>query len=146
MPLTIEHTVRIGAPPESIWRLLVDPNSWRYWWPNLRDVETADRKPLREGSTLAIGLQMGLLPITLQARVEMMREAKALHWTVSRLGVTGRHAFYLEPRRSGTAVIRREQLTGPGLLFFRLLRMDHATAVMFRESLKGLKKLVERSV
>jgi len=146
LPLTIEDSVRIGAPPEAIWRLLVDPNSWRYWWPNLRDVETADRKPLREGSTLALGLQMGLLSITFHPRIEMLREGKALHWTVTRLGVTGRHAFYLEPRRGGTSVTRREQLSGPGLLFFRLLRMDHATAVMFRTSLRGLKKLAERGV
>lgn len=146
MALTIEHSVQVAAPPEAIWRLLVDPNSWRFWWPNLRAVESADRKPLREGSTLELALQMGLLPVTLRPRVEIAQAPKTLHWVTRRLGVSGRHAFYLEPRRNGTSVLRREVLSGPGLPLFRLLRLDHSTAVMFRESLRALKKLAERSV
>ena len=146
MPLSIEHSVQIAAPPEAIWRLLVDPNSWRFWWPNIRAVEVADRKLLHEGSTFELALQMGWLPVTLRPRVEIAQEPKTLHWTTERFGVSGRHAFYLEPRPRGTAVSRREVLSGPGLPLFRLLRLDHSTAVMFRDSLRGLKRLVERSV
>jgi hypothetical protein len=146
MALTIEHSVQIAAPPEAIWRLLIDPNSWRFWWPNVRAVEVEDRKPLREGSTLELALQLGFFPMTLRPHIEIAQEPKTLHWTTQRLGVSGRHAFYLEPRPRGTAVLRRERLTGPGLPLFRLLRLDHSTAVMFRDSLRGLKRLVERSV
>src|SRR6185503_11136589 len=56
VPLLIEESIRIGAPPETIWKFLSEPQSWRFWWPNCRLAETADRRPLRDGSQLELVL------------------------------------------------------------------------------------------
>ena len=145
MPLTLEDSVHIGAPAESVWRLLADPASWRFWWPHCSSAEAADRRPLRDGSRLEISLQPGLVPYTVRAEVEVAQPGRALIWRATTFGTRGRHAFYLEPRPNGTRV--RESGTYEGnLLLFRLLRRDVATAKMFHGNLRGLKRAAERGI
>ena len=146
MPLLIEESIRIGAAPETIWKFLSEPQSWRFWWPNCRLAETMDRRPLRDGSQLELVLELGLFPITFRPTVEVAQPNRALLWVGRGLGVTSRHAFYLEPKPNGTEVRQRETIEGWGVPLFRLLRLQHATAVMFKQNLRGLRKMAERSL
>ncbi len=146
MALTIEESIQIAAPPETIWRYISDPFGWRIWWPQCKSAETTDRKPLRDGSQLEIVLEIGVIPITLRPIVEVAQPHRVLLWTGKSLGVTRRHAFYLEPRPTGTFVRQCETFDGPGLPLFRLFRLDHATIMMFKENLKGLKRAAERAL
>ena len=52
MTIAVEEAILVGAPPESVWRFLADPMSWRFWWPQCKSAATADLKPLRDGSRL----------------------------------------------------------------------------------------------
>ena len=101
MALLIEESIRVGAAPETIWKFLSEPQSWRYWWPNCRLAETADRRPLRDGSQLELVLELGLFPITFRPTVEVAQPNRALLWVGRGFGVTGRHAFYLEQKSNG---------------------------------------------
>lgn len=140
----IEETIHIAAPPEAAWRLLADPRGWRLWWPGCLDAETADRKTLHEGSKLRLRLKLGLLPTKLNARIEAATPPKILVWTAANVGLTERHAFYLDARPNGTFVREQQNLAGALLPIFRLLRLDRATRRMFQANLRGLKRLVER--
>jgi hypothetical protein len=91
-------------------------------------------------------LELGFFPITLRPTVEVAQPNRALLWVGRGMGVTGRHAFYLEPKANGTQVRQRETFEGWGVPLFRLLRFEHATAVMFKQNLKGLRRMAERSV
>ena len=146
MPLLIEESIRIGAAPETIWKFLSEPQSWRFWWPNCRLAETKDRRPLRDGSQLELVLELGLFPITFRPTVEVAQPNRALLWVGRGMGVTSRHAFYLEPKPNGTEVRQRETFEGWGVPLFRLLRLQHATATMFKQNLRGLRKMAERSL
>ena len=142
MPLAIEESILIAAPPERVWKLLADPFGWRFWWPQCKAAATEDRKPLRDGSRLELSLQLGFLPLTLRPTVEVAQPGKTLLWVGTGLGVTGRHAFYLEPRPNGTWIRQRETFEGWGIALFRLFRLDHAT--VFQVQFVGARDDVER--
>ncbi len=146
MARTVEETTLVGAAPETVWRLVSDPTCWRLWWPGCLEAEAKDRRPLHDGSELRLVVRPSWIPIRYQARVEVATAPRALIWLARGGGVAVRHHLYLDAKPTGTLVRQREDITGWGLLAFRLLRLDLATRRMLRESLKGLKKLAERSV
>jgi hypothetical protein len=90
-------------------------------------------------------VHLGWLTVKFTARVEAATAPRTLLWEASGGGVTGRHAFYLEARPSGTFVRQQESFTGFGVLFFRLMRFDAASRRMFQQNLRGLKRICERS-
>jgi len=143
--LQIEESIHIAAPPEVVWKYLVDPRSWQHWWPGCRDAETRDRKTLHDGSTLTLSLRLGWLTVKFAARVEAATAPRSLLWAGGGAGVSGRHAFYLEAKPNGTFVRQQEHWSGAGLWFFRLLRLDAASRKMFQQNLRGLKRIAERS-
>lgn len=142
--LTIEETILIAAPPDAVWRLLADLHTWRHWWPGCLEAETSDRKTLRDGSEFRLLLKLGWFKSRFRPRVNAATVGKTLVWTGQGAGVTGVHAFYLDPRPNGTFVRQQERFSGAGVLLFRLLRLDRATQAMFRANLKGLKRMTER--
>jgi hypothetical protein len=146
MALTIEETTLVGTPPEAIWRLLADPTCWRLWWPACLEAEAKDRRPLHDGSELDLLLKPTWIAMRVRPTVEVASPARALIWRGTSAGLTGRHAFYLDAKPNGTLVRQREEFSGWGLVPFRLLRLDVATRRMFRDNLRGLKKLAERSL
>lgn len=144
MPTTIEESIRVGAPAESVWKLLENPWSWPQWWPACREARTEDRKPLRDGSRLYLVLRPGWLTMTFRPLVDVCQPGRALIWTGRGGGVVGRHAFYLEAHAGGTRVRQREEFSGPGVALMLLLGQIGATRRMFRDNLKGLKRFAER--
>jgi hypothetical protein len=144
--LTIEETILVAAPPEAVWRLLADTHSWRLWWPACLEAESKDRKLLRDGSEFRLLLRLGWLNFRVHPRVEAATAPRSLVWTGTGAGITGRHAFYLDAKPAGTFVRQQETFTGPGLVLFRLLRLDRATQRMFHANLRGLKRLAERAI
>lgn len=146
MALIIEETILVGAPPAAVWRLLHDPTTWRLWWPGCLEVTAKDRRPLHDGSELDLLLKPGWLALRFKPKVLAVTENRALIWQGQAGGVTGRHAFYLDAKPAGTFVRQREDFEGLGLPLFRLLGIAGATRTMFRDNLRGLKKLAERSL
>ncbi len=144
-PLRIEESIHIAAAPEIVWRFLADPRSWQHWWPAVREGETKDRKTLHDGSQLKLALHLGWVTLRFAVRVEAVTPPRSLLWAGSGAGVTVRHAFYLDAKPNGTFVRQVEDFSGPGLLFFRLGRFDAATRRMFKENLRGLKRMAERA-
>lgn len=146
MAFSIQESILIAAPPETVWRPLADPYTWPTWWPGCRDAAAKDRKPLHDGSELKLVLRMGWITMPLAPRVEIATPGRALVWVGRGAGLTGRHAFYLDAQPNGTLVRQHESFSGPGLLLFRLLRLDVSTRRMFRANLKGLKRAAERAL
>ncbi len=144
MATTIEESILVRVPAESVWRALENPWSWPQWWPGCLEARTEDRKPMREGGRLHLVLRPGWVTLTFRPTVDVLQPGRALIWTGRGAGVTGRHAFYLEPAPGGLRVRQREDFSGPGVALLALLGQLSATRRMFRENLKGLKRVAER--
>lgn len=141
----LEESIQVAAAPEIVWRFLADPHSWQHWWPGCREAEAKDRKTLHDGSQLTLVLRIGWMTLKFDARVEAATPQRTLLWISKNGGITVRQAFYLDARPNGTFVRQQGSFSGPGALFLRLTRLDHAARRMLQQNLRGLKRVVERA-
>lgn len=144
MPIALETRQSVAADPAQVWRLLIEPRSWKSWWPAVRDARTYDFKPLREGVRFEVTLQMGRMTSTLTPRVTLCADGKALAWDGRWLGVPLHEEWFLEPRPDGCRVVLRSRFTGFGASVLGLLRLDRKWAQMSSEAVRGLKRVGER--
>ncbi len=143
MTIALESRQAIGTDPATLWGLLIEPRSWKSWWPAVRDARSLDFKPLREGSRFEVTLQLGRLTSTLRPRVTLCADGKALSWDGRWLGVALHQEWFLESRPDGCRLILRTRFSGAGTVALRLFRLQHRWAAMLAEQARGLKRLGE---
>jgi|CXWL01.1.fsa_nt_gi uncharacterized protein YndB with AHSA1/START domain len=143
MAVQVEESINIAGPPGAVWRFLVDPKTWRLWWPGLLEADTEDHRPLREGSRLLLHVQPAWLAWRVRAQVDVAAAGKTLIWSNRSGLLRSRHAWYLEEKEAGTRVIQREIFEDGGAWLLRLSRQLPAIHEMFRRDLRGLKKMTE---
>jgi len=144
--LTLEESTRISAPAEAIWRRIAEPASWPAWRPQIRHLKSASRGPLADGARIELTIRLRAFSFTLRPVIEVARPPRTLISRARAFGVTARHTLDVEARAEGCLVRERVRLEGPGLFAFRLLGFAPATKAMLAESLKLLRKLVERGL
>lgn len=144
MPLALEHRVSIAASPAVVFPLLIEPRSWKSWWPAVRDARTFDFKPLRERSAFEVTLQTGRLTATLKPKVSFCADGKSLAWDASWLGVPLRQEWFLEPRPDGCRAVFRTRFAGGATPLLKLFRLDRRWQRMLEEQGRGLKRVAER--
>jgi hypothetical protein len=142
--IALESRQPVAAEPAKIWGLLIEPRSWKSWWPAVRDARSKDFKPLHEGSRFELTLQLARMTTTLYPRVGLCADGKSLAWDGRWLGVPLRQEWFLEPRDRGCRVVARSRFSGLGAALLRLLRLDRAWERMLVEQLRGLKRVAEQ--
>lgn len=146
MAIEVEQSVNVATGPESVWRLLADPNSWKSWWPDCVDAHVSDYKVLREGSELVVVVQPQHSKLTFRPTVDLYTEQRTLSLTHRTVFFACTAAWYLQPREDGTRVTVRAVLAGPAAFLLRLLRRDAIVRLTLHSQLRGLKKVAERMV
>jgi uncharacterized protein YndB with AHSA1/START domain len=144
VPLALESRLPIANDPTKVWGLLVEPRSWKTWWPAVRDARSKDFKPLREGSSFEVTLQMGRITVTLRPKVALCADNKALTWDGLFWGVPLHQEWFLEPRPDGCRMVARSRFNGPGATVLSLLRIGRVWERMLTEQVRGLKKVGEQ--
>ena len=144
MPLALEQRQPIAVPAAAAFPLLIEPRTWKTWWPAVAEARTADFKPLREGSRFEVTLQLGRLTTTMRPKVVFCADGKSLTWESSWVGVPLRQEWYLEPRPDGCRAVLRSRFSGGGTTLLKLFRLDRRWQAMLEEQARGLKKLAER--
>jgi hypothetical protein len=142
--LDLEQRIGIAVPPAHAFPLLIEPRSWKSWWPAVKDARSLDFKPLREGSRFEVTLQLGRLTGTLHPRVGFCADGRSLAWDARWLGVPLRQEWFLEPRPDGSRAVLRSRFGGAGAGFLKLFRLDRRWQRMLDEQAKGLKRAAER--
>jgi len=110
MPIHIERTVNINAPPERVWAVMKDVERWPEWTESMKSVERLDSDEFGLGS---------------KAKLKIRRSPNANVWTVTELtpnrsftwetnsgGVKGVAAHVIEPDGSGSKVTLTVDLSG----------------------------------
>jgi uncharacterized protein YndB with AHSA1/START domain len=142
--LALESKLPVAAAPTHVFGLLIEPRSWKSWWPAVRDARSKDFKPLREGSRFEVTLQLGRIRSTLQPKVALCADGKSLSWDGRWLGVPVHQEWFLEPRADGCRVVARSRFTGVGAAGLKICRLDRAWEKMLGEQLRGLKRVAEQ--
>ena len=143
-PLNFESRLPVACEAPKVWGLLIEPRTWKSWWPAVREARSKDFKPLREKSRFELTLQHGRLNSTTQARVALCADGKSICWDGRWLGVPLRHEWFLEPRPDGVRVVARSRFTGALAPLLKLLRLDRRWERTMVEQLRGLKRVAEQ--
>jgi carbon monoxide dehydrogenase subunit G len=138
--MELQHTIEIAAPPEVVWKVLIDVERWPEWTASTTKVERVDK--------LAFGLGS-------QVRIEQPKLAKTV-WTVTRFEpaksfdwdsrTTGSHTIaghIIEPSGTGSKVTLTVQVSGWAARLLQGFIKPLTERYMATEA-QGLKKRCER--
>lgn len=147
MGFEVSQSVTIAAQPETIWSLLIDPNTWSTWWPACLAAQSGDFRALREGSRLELVLQPGQTKTTLHPVVDLLSEGKSLSLTARGPLLQTTVAWYLQPTDRGTTRVSvHGAFAGLASGLMRIFRRDDTVRLAINSNLRGLKRTSERLV
>jgi uncharacterized protein YndB with AHSA1/START domain len=136
----IEESIEIAAPPEAVWRVLVDVERWPEWTESMTSVRRLDAGPLAVGSEARVK-QPGLRAATMT--VTQINDGQSFTWETRPLPtVTVSAVHAIERIDAGSRVtlsIRSTGLLAP-LLSPMLVRVSKRFVPM---EARGLKHRVE---
>ena len=115
-----EISVDIGAPPETVWAVMSDPERWHEWTQSVRSIRLLDKGPLAVGSRALV--RQPRFPPALW-KVSAIEPGKSFTWKTGAPGawVYGRHS--VEAAAGGTrATLRLDYEGALGRLLARLTR------------------------
>ncbi len=139
---TLRHAVTVGAPAETVWRVLADFGAYPEWNPFIPEIAGE----LREGARLAVRIAPpGGSPTTFRPRVLEVAPPRAFRW----LGhlfipglVDGEHRFLIEPAQKQCRFTQEEEFRG-ALASLILRRIGAATERGFAAMNEALKSRAE---
>lgn len=146
MAIEIEEATHIASEPVIIWGLLIDPTSWKTWWPDCREANSTDFRTLREGSELEVVLQPKHQKLTFTPIVDLITDGKTLSLTHRAAFLQTTVRWYLQEKPEGTRVLVHGIFAGLSPFLMRLLRRDDTLRFSLNSNLRGLKKMAERLV
>ena len=126
--MLIENEIEIEAPPETVWRITADVQSWPDWCPTMETVTRLEDGPFGLGSKARIK-QPGLRPAEWQ--VASFSEGKAFTWETRIRGIHMAATHELIPSDTGTRNILRLNVSGIlAVLLWPLLRGSLSNALL----------------
>lgn len=132
-------TIDIAAPPERVWDVLSDVESWPEWTPTITAVHLLDAGPLQVGSRAKV--RQPRLPEAEYVVTELVT-GRSFTWVADRPGVLTTASHSIEPLASGVRVRLSVAQTGwLGGLTGRLYR--GLTDRYLANEANGLKRLCE---
>lgn len=131
----------VHAPPERVWRLLVDVEGWPAWTESMRQITRLDEGPLGIGSQARVVQPKGRPTVWTVTELEPMR---TFTWVAKQPGLTLEAVHRIED--TGNEVRTRLEFIGTGPLAWlgALLAGSRVRAYLGMES-TGLKRAAETS-
>ena len=99
--MRVDVTVGINAPPEVVWAVLSDVESWPEWTASVTSVRSIRPGPLQVGSRVRI--KQPRLPVTVWTVSDLV-EGERFTWTATSPGVNTRASHRVVPAADGSRV------------------------------------------
>jgi uncharacterized protein YndB with AHSA1/START domain len=132
-------SIDIDAPPDLVWRVLVDVERWPEWSPTMTTIERLDTGTFRTGSICRIK-QPRLPPATW--RVTSLTPQESFTWTCRSRGVTMAARHVIAARDRGTRAESHFEQAGP-LGWLARVFFSRLTRQYLETESEGLKKRCE---
>lgn len=105
-PVFAESSIQIDAPPEIVWEVMADIDSWPTWNADVKQARL--QGDLREGTTF----EWKSGPGTIKSTLREVTAPSRLGWTGSTLGIKAIHIWKIEPADGGSVVSTEESWDG----------------------------------
>jgi uncharacterized protein YndB with AHSA1/START domain len=105
-PVIASTEGEIAAPPEVVWDVLADFESWPKWNPDVNSIELEG--PVAVGSVF----RWKTGPSRITSTLEAVERPSELGWTGKTFGAKAVHVWSFEPRGDGTIVRTTESFEG----------------------------------
>jgi hypothetical protein len=104
----------IDAPPEEVWRHLVDMKGWNAWNPTLFDVQGGSAEP---GQEIRMKLRLGRITVPMRQQIRAVDPPREFTWRSKQLvpapALDVVRSFRLEPLDGGrTRLVQTETMSG----------------------------------
>ncbi|MEM9372057.1 MAG: SRPBCC domain-containing protein [Planctomycetota bacterium] len=138
----VHNEIEIDAPPESVWRSLIDAERWPSWYRGATGVRVEGG----EGGHLALGSEISwrTMDQDFVSRVIEFEPPYRLSWESRKGSIQGYHAWLIVPTGTGSRVITDESQHG-FLAHMQKLFLPNKLRLLHDEWLTGLKARVEAS-
>ncbi len=143
--VTIQESLLIVAPPESVWRIFRDVERWPVWCPAVRKAKLESGDLDHAGGKFRFTVKPWWLPLEARATVVASQPPERITWGVSKNGAYAQHSFTFEAKDGGTLVTSYEVFSGPMLWALPLVMPQHRIRRMFQTWIGALKAEVERT-
>ncbi len=138
--MTYRTTIDIDAPPELVWRVLIDVERWPEWTPSVTTVQRIETGMFRTGSNVRI--KQPRLPLMMW-KVSALTPHEAFTWTSRSRGVNTVARHVIKGREGGgTRAEGHLQQNGPLAWLAKLLYSGRTKRFLEQES-QGLKMRCE---
>jgi uncharacterized protein YndB with AHSA1/START domain len=138
--MTYRTAIDIDAPPELVWRVLIDVERWPEWTASVTTVKRIETGMFRTGSNVRI--KQPRLPLMMW-KVSALTPGEAFTWTARSRGVSTVARHVIKQREGGgTRAEGHLQQNGPLALLAKLFYGRRTKTYLEQES-QGLKKRCE---
>jgi uncharacterized protein YndB with AHSA1/START domain len=112
---TVKNSIEINAPPQVIWDILIDANSWSDWYVGAKNVRlpSSSKNPQSDGllreDTVFSWKTMGQ---NFQTRVTEFEPPFRMGWESRKSTIKAYHAWLIVPTENGARVVTEESQYG----------------------------------
>lgn len=136
-PATAHLEIEIAAPPERVWKLLIDASSWPKWAPQIESVDTSGSLAMGESFTWKTGGS------NIHSQVQLFEPNHRLSWTGTAFTAKAVHVWELARLpNGGTNVTVNESMDGP---LMKTIFPSAKLAEADKDWLASLKQAAERN-
>jgi hypothetical protein len=115
--MEMTRTIKVDAPPDSVWSVLADVERWPEWTPSVGSAEFAGEGPLRVGA--GVRLRLRGAPGISTWRVTRLDEGSAFAWEYSAPGIHTVASHGVQPENGASRVTLGVRQEGPGTWVMR---------------------------
>jgi uncharacterized protein YndB with AHSA1/START domain len=113
--LIAHKEIFIQAPPEAVWKIHTDINSWGQWHPGITMTNLTG--PLAAGSVF----QWQTGGLTLTSTIQVVEPNQRIGWTGKAIGTQASHLWKMEAHQGGTLLTTEESMDGWLVVLLKLL-------------------------
>ena len=118
----VHNELEIAAPPEVVWRILVDAEAWPAWYEGAEDVQIVGA---RGGVlTASASFSWSTMGLDFTSTIEEFVPPYRLSWESRKATIKGYHAWLIIPTATGCKVVTQESQYGFMTLMQRIFVPD----------------------
>lgn len=136
----VSNTIEIAAPPQTVWNVLIDVESWPQWYAGAKNLSLTSSVPgkLTPDAVLA----WNIMDLDFISTVKEFDPPYRLSWESRKSTIQGYHTWLLIPTETGTKVVTDESQFGI-LAWLQGIFIPSKLSKLHDETLAKIKVLAE---